>query len=391
MDGGRTLSPELGLPWRGLADAVALAKDFATRAADHDREASFAFENIDALAQSGLFNLTVPAAFGGPERGLPDVAEVVGALAAGDASTALVFCMHVLQLSGVLAADRWKPELRARLARESLAGNALINALRVEPELGTPARGGLPATTATRVAEGWRIRGRKIYSTGSPALRYGLVWARTADEAPLVGMFLVPMASPGVRIEQTWDHLGLRASGSHDVVLEDVLVPHDHAGDIRPPEAWGPPDPLQQVWSNIAISALYDGIARAARDWLADFLRRRAPANLGAPLASLPRFQTALGEIEAWLLTNRMLIRSFTCGVTREATAAQADQAGLLKYTITGNAIAAVGRALELTGNPGLSRANPLERHYRDVLCSRVHTPQNDVLLLTAGRRALGL
>ncbi len=386
MDGGHSLNG-----WQGVDHARILAADFATRASVHDRDGSFAHENIASLAEAGLLTLSVPAAFGGPGRGLADLAAVVGTIATGDASTALVLSMQYLQLGGLLRSERWKLHLRARLAREALSGTALVNALRVERELGTPARGGLPATTATRVPEGWRITGRKIYSTGSPALRYGLVWARTADSDPLVGLFLVPMDSPGLRIEETWDHLGLRASGSHDVVLEDVLVPPDHAADIRAPAAWAVRDPIQLVWSPVIIAALYDGVARAARDWLVGYLLERKPSALGAALATLPRFQEAVGEIDALLLTNRTLIGTLAAQADRDLDSVPVSDVGLVKYTVTTNAIAAVARALELTGNPGLSRANPLERHHRDVLCSRVHTPQNDMLLAAAGRAAFGL
>ena len=68
-----------------------------------------------------------------------------------------------------------------------------------------------------------------------------------------------------------------------------------------------------------------------------------------------------------------------------------AAEAGLIKREVTGNAIKAVERALELSGNRGLDRHNPLERHYRDVLCSRIHSPQDDSILVAAGRAALGL
>ncbi|HMD03763.1 MAG TPA: acyl-CoA dehydrogenase family protein [Candidatus Binatus sp.] len=68
--------------------------------------------------------------------------------------------------------------------------------------------------------------------------------------------------------------------------------------------------------------------------------------------------------------------------------AARDRESGLVKMTVTTNAIAAVERAVELVGNPGLSRANKIERHLRDVLCSRIHTPQNDSILLAAGRAA---
>jgi alkylation response protein AidB-like acyl-CoA dehydrogenase len=59
-----------------------------------------------------------------------------------------------------------------------------------------------------------------------------------------------------------------------------------------------------------------------------------------------------------------------------------------MKHSVTSNVIAVTGRALELTGNPGLSRNNPLERHHRNALCSRIHTPQDDMILATAGRAA---
>ena len=79
------------------------------------------------------------------------------------------------------------------------------------------------ATIARRTETGWRLSGRKIYSTGAPILKWYAVWARTDEPEPRVGMFLVPAGLPGTWIVETWDHLGLRASGSHDVVFEDVV------------------------------------------------------------------------------------------------------------------------------------------------------------------------
>jgi alkylation response protein AidB-like acyl-CoA dehydrogenase len=106
----------------------------------------------------------------------------------------------------------------------------------------------------------------------------------------------------------------------------------------------------------------------------------KAAGMLGASLSTLSRLQEAVGEIDARLLTNRVLVES--------GAAPPATESGLIKMTATTNAIAAVERAVELIGNPGLSRANQLERHLRDVLCSRIHTPQNDSILLAAGRAA---
>jgi alkylation response protein AidB-like acyl-CoA dehydrogenase len=376
---------------RRSARAAALAEFFAAGAAEHDRAGRLPPSHFERLHEAGLLALTVPAALGGAEAGLGEVAGIIGRIARGDASTALIQAMHLLHTAAIFRSTAWPQPWRARIARETLGGPALVNALRVEPELGSPARGGLPAATARRTGEGWRLDGHKIYATGCNLLARALVWARTDDPEPLVGMFLVPLDRPGIRIVETWDHLGMRATASHDVLFADVALPADHAVDLRRPVDWRVPDPLQVAWNTLTISALYDGIARAARDWFLGHLHNRRPSNLGASLATLDRFQEAAGEIEGWLTVNRRLIAGATAELDADPTSLGAAEAGLIKRTVTGNAILVVERALELSGNRGLDRANPLERHYRDVLCSRIHTPQDDSILLAAGRAALGL
>ncbi|PXA90353.1 acyl-CoA dehydrogenase [Caulobacter sp. D4A] len=359
-----------------------LTQAFAATAGRHDREASFPFANFQALHEAGLLALTAPARLGGLESDLPTALKVVSAVARGEPATALVLVMQYLFHASVEGRSGWPEHLKQRVIGDAIEHGALINALRVEPDLGTPARGGLPATIARRTPEGWRISGRKIYSTGSSALTWFVVWARSDDAEPLVGGWLVRADSPGVIIEETWDHLGLRASASHDVIFEDVLVPLDHALDPQPPGAPPPYSPVFGTWSSVLTAAIYDSVARAARDWLADFLIARKPANLGASLSTLPRFQEALGEIDSLLFANRVLLDSAAKGDTA------ASESGLVKHLVTENAITVVEKALKLTGNPGLTRANPLERHHRDVLCGRVHTPQADVVLTGAGKAA---
>jgi alkylation response protein AidB-like acyl-CoA dehydrogenase len=205
-----------------------------------------------------------------------------------------------------------------------------------------------------------------------------------------VGLFLVPAGLPGTRIVDTWDHLGLRASGSHDVIFEDVAFPLDYEIDVRKPEQWRGPDVTQAAVQAVFLGSIYDGVARAARDWLITFLKERVPASLGAPLATLPRAQEILGSIEARLAVNARLIESFAADFD-DGVALGVAEANVIKLTVTNNAVAVVEDALSLTSNHGLSRANPLERHYRDVLCGRVHTPQDDATRMGLGRAALGL
>lgn len=360
-----------------------LTQALAANAERYDRTACFPQDNIDLLHQHGLLAFTVPRALGGSGADLASARRVIGAIAKGDPATALIVVMQYLQHVRLQDEARWPEHLRHRVARDAVQHGALINALRVEPDLGTPTRGGLPATVARRTAEGWRLDGRKLYSTGSHGLTWLLVWARSDDADPLVGGFLVHRDTPGITIVEDWDHLGMRATCSHDVRFDDVLIPLEHAVSVSPASApQAELDAEGLLWMAVLLPAVYDGVARAARDWLVHFLKSRAPSNLGAPLASLPRFQAVLGRIDTLLFANQTLLDAAASGQVAS------PHAGQLKHLVSAYAIQAVELAVEAAGNPGLSRRNPLERHYRDVLCSRIHTPQDDVVFAHAGQAA---
>jgi alkylation response protein AidB-like acyl-CoA dehydrogenase len=238
------------------------------------------------------------------------------------------------------------------------------------------------------------MTGRKTYSTGIPRLRWLAVWARTDDPEPLVGTFLVEAGTPGYRVEQTWDHLGMRATRSDDVIFEGTEIAHDHAVEVAPAGTVSAAarDPWFLAWNNLIISSIYNGVAGAARDWLVGYLNERTPSSLGAPLATLPRFQEAVGEIEALLHANERLIHGSALEVDQGPDSlGAAAGTGLIKRSATANAIRSVEIGIALIGNPGLSRHHPIERHYRDVLCSRIHTPQDDTIALAAGRAALAV
>ncbi len=131
----------------------------------------------------------------------------------------------------------WPRRIYEQLAKHAVQGRGLI--------------GGLPATVPRRTADGWVIDGTKIYSTGSTGLDWFWVWAKTDEETPRVGNFLVRSDSPGVAIEQAWDHLGMRATVSHAMHFTATPVPFDHAVDIRLPEQWaaGAGDPRGGDWA----------------------------------------------------------------------------------------------------------------------------------------------
>ena len=371
----------IDIPTPGLERLAEVTLALAANAERNDRTADFPADGIGVVHQAGLLTATVARRHGGPGAGLADTARILGALGRGDPSVALISAMTLFTHAAQAAAPTWPEDVYRAALAESVTAPVLINALRVEPELGTPARGGLPKTVAAGDQDaGWSVTGRKIFSTGAQGLRFMAVWARTDDAEPRAGSFLVRNDAPGITIERTWDHLGLRASRSDDVTFDATPA----MGAILDPR----PDSSLMAWNSLGLSSLYLGVASAARDWLLKFLSERTPASLGAPLATLPRFQQAVGEIEAALGSAAELVDAVARRVD-DGDEAAVTRAPSVKLIATRAAIGAVEQAMELTGNNGLSRKNPLERHYRDVLCSRVHTPQDDSIALAAGRAAL--
>jgi len=362
--------------------------DIAAIAPWHDRDATVPHASLALLRDAGLLALTVPAAVGGGGAGLRVAAAVVTHVGAACPATALILAMQYLKHAALARSPAWPDALRTRVQRDAVMHGALLNALRVEPELGSPTRGGLPATIATRTADGWSVSGHKRYATGGAALGWMEVYCRTDEAEPRVGVLLLPATAPGVEIVERWDQLGLRGSGSHDVLFHAVAVPPDYAVGLVPPAAARGPDAVQMVWNAVLVPAVYTGVAHAARDWTLDFLRRRAPTNLGAPLASLPRVQEVVGQIEGLLAANDRIAEALALA-TDAGDAPSATEAGALKVLMAENAVRAVEHCTLLAGNHAHDRANPLERHWRDVQCARMHAPAPDAAHLAAGRAAL--
>ena len=147
-----------------------------------------------------------------------------GRLALGNGATALASTMSLSTIGREAQFHAWPETFGQRVFAAAVADGATVNSIATEPELGSPSRGGRPNTTAKQVEGGWLINGRKTWSTLSPILTFFLVFAGVEGREE-TGDFLVTRGAPGLSIIETWDSLGMRATGSHDVLLEDVFVP----------------------------------------------------------------------------------------------------------------------------------------------------------------------
>ena len=377
--------------------AAELADRFAPRVDANERAARFPIENYRELHAAGYLGLIVPPEYGGAGASLYEIVLAQERLAQGDGATAMAVNM-TLHLIGRQAELRsWPEPIFAMICRAIAEQGALVNAAASEPELGSPSRGGMPATSARPVEGGWLVRGHKQFVTMAPALRFFItsVALPPAPDAPqgATANALVQAGSAGLRFEDTWsDALGLRTSGSYDVFYDDVFVPGEWLIDLQVAGAAPPArQPAGTAWFALTMGAVYLGIGQAAIDAVCRYAQSRVPSALGRPIATLPAIQRRVGEGQAGLSAARSVLYDTALGwVARpEARAGMLPQIALAKYLCTNAAVSAADQALRVAGGFGLTRALPLERLYRDARAGLTHPPQDDAALEMLGKAAL--
>jgi alkylation response protein AidB-like acyl-CoA dehydrogenase len=377
---------------RSFADVMAhvelLSTRFAERAPRHDREGSFAFENVEDLRSAGLPRLPVPVALGGDGFTLFQCVQVLRRIARADASTALGLAMHFHVVGTLAETHAWPEAAFERLCREIVSDGALVNSAASEPAMGSPSRGGLPATTAVRVPGGFVINGYKRWVTYAPALRYFLV---TAQLDGGIGVFVVANDAPGLTLIDNWSHsLSLRASGSFDVQLKDVFVRsewHVEQREAGQAKRGG----LPTGWPTCAFAAVYLGVGEGALLALADYAWQRTPTALGKPIAELPSLQRSIGQMDVALRAARAVLEETARRWSEhpEARAEMEADLAAAKHLCTNAAITVTDIALRAAGASGLEATLPLERYFRDARAGLMHPPQDDRALEVIGKSVL--
>lgn len=393
-----------------LALARQLATQFAERADEYDRNGTFPFENYTALHAAGYLRLPVPREYGGMEASLLDVVLAQEQLAQGDGATAMAVAMTMQMLGRLRETRQWEAALFARVCRTVVQEGALINAAATEPDMGSPSHGGLPATVATPAMQGdtagWHVTGHKQFITMAPVLRYFVVSVRlpATPDMPYGGSANAIIERrpnqdvAGLRLVDTWSgNLGLRASGSYDVYLDQVFVPDALLVDRKPAAPPDQPAPAAKAVSNTAwfaltLSAVYLGIGQAACDAVCHYAQERIPSALGKPIATLPNIQRRIGAIQIELDAARALLyqTAQAWGDTPQHREQMLPRIAAAKYTATNAAIAATDQALRVAGGFGLQRVLPLERYFRDARAGVTHPPNDDAALELVGRSVLG-
>lgn len=367
----------------GATDWVAVVReigpDFAARAAAHDADDSFVGENYATLKERGFFAHAVPAELGGGGAPYGETIAAIRELAHHCSSTALACSMHshlVATLAYLWRHGNPAPEkLLRRVAEEGLI---LVS---------TGGSDWLPGSgTLTKVDGGFRMSGRKIFGSGGPAGDLLMTTGVYDDpkDGPTVIHFGVPLKAEGVKPQDTWRVLGMRGTGSHDIVLDSVLLPDAAMGGVhRPAGKWHPFMHTVALVALPVIYAAYVGVAEAARDLALAAAQKRKGSEETAYLA---------GEMENELIATQLAHRSMVDLAMTAAPGPESSHASAARRTLTGrHAIRTVEKAMEVAGGTAFFRASGLERLFRDVQAARYHPLQEKAQLRFSGRYLLGL
>jgi alkylation response protein AidB-like acyl-CoA dehydrogenase len=377
-----------------VALAAELASDFSTRAAEHDRNNSFPFENVAKLKETGYSALVIPEANGGLGADLVDYILCQEQLAQGCSATAIAINMHLFGLGSMV--DRstgQRPEEKFFL--DAIGhGKQIIGGGISEPETGGD--WGYFATRARKDGDYYVLNGRKTFTSLSPVIDLFMVMATIeATDPPRSSTFLIPKGTPGLELIETWDAMGMRATASHDLVIKDVRVPAVAMTESRP---IGPIDASAVslfAWFCLSVASVYTGVAIAAFKFVKEFTGRFKPMALPRPIKYLPGIQFAAADAEALLAQSRALYIGTAQDYVNDRSSFKGEaglaRVVLAKYVATNNAIRAVDQMMEIVGAHGYLKKFPMERYFRDVRAGVNHPLSNARARELIGKSSLGI
>jgi alkylation response protein AidB-like acyl-CoA dehydrogenase len=374
---------------RIIALAKDLAKEFAPRAEQHDREGSFPFENITRLKEAGYTTMTTPQEYGGWGASPLTFVLAQEQLVQGCSATAFAINMHCNTVG-------FYTPFMTPAQKELYLGNVgrkqmLMNGFYTE---GGGARSILsPQTKARKVAGGYVLNGQKVFCTLVPIVDYfGISTSLEGYTGPASGgcAFLLPRDAPGLEVIETWDAMGMRATGSHTIVLRDVFAPVDQLigeeGYLF--------EEFSQVsyWYCLSFSAIYLGIGQAMYNYVLDYARTRKVQKSGQLVGHLPWNRFAIGEMYNRLAACRTLVYTLAreIGERRPYGERQVPTTEMLRTFVAENMLEVANLATRIAGGQGYLKGNPLERYFRDLRSAPLHTLKRDDVLEMLAAMELG-
>jgi alkylation response protein AidB-like acyl-CoA dehydrogenase len=357
-----------------------LGPDFASRATQHDAEDSFVAENYELMRQRKLFSAAVPAELGGGGASHAEICTLLRELGHYDGSTALAFSMH----SHLLAALVWSHQHNLTPPAELVLRRIAAEELALVSTGGSDWLDG--SGVAVKEGDGYRVSGRKVFSSGSPSGHLLLTSAVYDDpkDGPTVLHFAVNLKGEGVTILDDWRALGMRGTGSNSVILDGVYVPEAGVSLRRPQGKWHRFFDVIAPLALPLVMSVYVGVAEAARDIALSRAVRKKDE---------PTVQGLIGEMDTELLAAQNALQSMIelAATDYEPNLHNSNLTFRYKTLAVRGVIHTVEKAMEVVGGASYFRSLGLERCFRDVQGARFHPLQEQRQYMFSGRVALGL
>lgn len=363
------------IDWLSLAES--LGKQFVAREAEADEGDLFVADNIAQLKSSGLAAAGVPIELGGGGASFTDLCAVLRILGHYSSSTALTFSMHTHQV--MVPTWRWR--------NQNAPVDGLLKRVATEQIMLVSSGGSdwlQSAGTAIKVEGGFLVTARKVFASGAPT--GNLLMTSAVYEDPEMGAtvlhFAIPLNAQGVSIEPTWQAIGMRGTGSHDVVLSDVFV-RDAAVTLRREQ--GKWHFIFHLISMIAIPLIYSvyvGVAEAVRDRAMQLAMKR---HTDEHLCYM------VGGLDNELMAAKLALQHMISTAVVSQPGFETTNQIMTGRTLVAKAVLSVADlAMEIAGGSAFYRKLGLEKLFRDVQGVRYHPLREEAQRKLSGQLALG-
>lgn len=381
-------APQPLLVWSGEDEmfrssvAAFARKEIAPRARAMDEAARLDPALLRQLFELGLMGIEIPEEHGGQGGTFTQALLAIEEIAKADPAVAVVVDVQNTLVNYALqrwGTDEQKRRWLARLAADTLGAFALS-------EAGAGSDAFALAARAFPANGGFRITGRKLWITNAAEAGLFLVFANLNPEAGHRGItcFLVERGAPGLQIGRKEDKLGIRASSTCELILDDVHVP---AQGVLGQPGQGYKVAIETLnVGRIGIAAQMTGLAAAALQHAREYSKQRK--QFGRPIAEFQAVRMDLARLATDLETARLLV--YNAARRREAGLDFVKEAAMAKYWASEIAESAASRAIEIFGGAGFTRDYPVEKLFRDSKIGRIYEGTTNMQLLTIARQLLG-
>ncbi len=346
-----------------------------------DEAQQFAPGLVAKLANLGLMGIEIPEELGGAGGSFFEAILAVEALSAVDASVALV--VDIQNTLCVNAFLRWGTEAQRQEWLPKLAGGMICSYALSEAGSGSDAFA--METRAVKTSSGYRLNGRKLWISNAREAGVFLVFANLNPEAGYKGItaFIVEAGMRGLTIGRKEDKLGIRASSTCEVMLEDCEIP---AANLLGEEGKGYRIAIEVLnEGRIGIGAQLLGLAQGAWNHAARYAQQRK--QFGKAIAEFQAVQFTLAEMATEIEAARLMV--YNAARRKDAGLPFVTEAAMTKYFVSQVAERVASQCVEIFGGNGYVRDYPAEKYFRDAKIGKIYEGTSNMQLMTIAKQLL--